>query len=96
MSIKGTLYFETGRATTEYGHSIVTMFERIAPDIQADLPACSREVDAEVDLRKQLTKHDGIFVSVRNWYEPQAPWSLGSDVVYFARPRSVTQYFFSE
>jgi hypothetical protein len=66
MSIKGTLYFETGRATTEHGHSIVTMFERIAPDIQADLLACSRKVDAEVDLRKQLTKHDGIFVSVRN------------------------------
>jgi hypothetical protein len=49
MSIKGTLYFETGRATTEHGHSIVTMFERIAPDLQADVLACSPEVDAEVD-----------------------------------------------
>jgi len=83
-SFLATLH-KTGRATTEHGHSIVTMFERISPVLQDELLACSADIDAAVDLVTELKKHDGIFVSARYWYEPTAPISVGSDVVYFAR-----------
>lgn len=76
---------KTGRATTERGHSIVTMFESISPELRTELIACSADVDATVDLIAEMTKHDGIFVSARYWYEPTAPISVGSDIVYFAR-----------
>lgn len=76
---------KTGHATTEHGHSVVTMFEHISPELQSELLACSADIDATVDLIAEMKKHDGIFVSARYWYEPTAPISVGSDIVYFAR-----------
>ena len=46
----------TGHATTEHGHGIVKMFECIALDLQTDLLACSREIDASVTFEEQLKK----------------------------------------
>lgn len=76
---------KTGRATTEHGHGIVTMFERISPALQAELLACSSEIDTTIDLVTEMKKYDGIFVSARYCYEPTAPVSIGSDIIYFAR-----------
>lgn len=76
---------KTGRASTEHGHSIVTMFERISPELQSELLASSADIDPAIDLVSEIKKHDGIFVSARYWYEPTAPISGGSDIVYFAR-----------
>ena len=75
----------TGHATTQREHSIVTLYERITPELQAKLLACSSEINAKVDFLAEMKKHDGIFVSARYRYEPTSPNSLGSDIVYFAR-----------
>jgi hypothetical protein len=75
----------TGHATTDFGHDIVTLYERITPEIRVDLLACSAEVDAAVSLVEQLKRHDGIFKAARYFYEPTAPFSVGSDTVHFAR-----------
>jgi HEPN domain-containing protein len=74
-----------GHATTERGHGIVEMFERVEPEIKSVLLACSNEVDPAVEFLGQLRKHDRIFLSARYWYERTAPRSVGSDIVDFAR-----------
>lgn len=76
---------ETGHATTEFGHSLLKLFARISPELQADLLSCSKEVDSAVDFVGQVKKHDGIFTTARYWYEPTAPLSVGSDTVHFSR-----------
>ena len=75
----------TGHATTDRGHRLSKMFKHIDSQTQADLLACSTELDSSIDFLAELTKYDDIFVSARYWYEPTAPFSVGSDIVYFAR-----------
>lgn len=75
----------TGHATTERGHSALTMFHDLPIPLRDEILACSTEIDASVDFVADLTKHDGTFVSGRYWYEPSASKMLSSDTVYFAR-----------
>jgi len=75
----------TGHASTKHGHGIFELYERIAPDIRADLIVCSSEIDSAVAFEVELKRHDGIFTTARYFYEPTAPGSIGSDTVYFAR-----------
>lgn len=75
----------TGHATTERGHSAVTMFQGLPIPLRDEILECSKEVEASVDFVAELTKHDGNFVSGRYWYEPFASKVLSSDTVYFAR-----------
>lgn len=75
----------TGNATTEFGHNLTKLYERIAPDMRADLVACSVELDSTVVFEEQLTKYEGLFTEARYRYEPGAPFSVGSDTVHFAR-----------
>jgi HEPN domain-containing protein len=77
--------YKSGRATTDRGHSIVEMFNRLDPKLQAVLLHCSEEIDPSINLLVELQKHDKLFVSARYWYEPTTPNSVGSDSVYFAR-----------
>ena len=76
---------ETGHATTDHGHDLSTLFKRIESQTQSKLLGCSREIDSSINFVSELTKHDDVFVSARYWYEPTAPNSIGSDIVYFAR-----------
>jgi HEPN domain-containing protein len=75
----------TGHATTDKGHSLYDMFERIDLQTQAEIIACSNEIESSIDFLSELKKHDGVFVSARYWYEPTVCFSVGSDIVYFAR-----------
>jgi len=75
----------TGHATTEYGHELVKLWEKIDVQTQAELLACSREIDASVAFGESISKFDRVFVSSRYWYEPSAALSAGSDIIYFAR-----------
>ncbi|OGA53051.1 MAG: hypothetical protein A3F74_24745 [Betaproteobacteria bacterium RIFCSPLOWO2_12_FULL_62_58] len=75
----------TGHATTDHGHGLSNMFKCIDSQTRAELLACSNEVDSSIDFLSELKKHDGVFVSVRYWYEPAAPLSVGSDIIHFAR-----------
>lgn len=76
---------ETGHAKTQFGHKLAKLYESIAPDLRGELLACSAEIDQTVAFDEQLKKHDGVFTEARYWYEPSAPFSVGSDTVYFAR-----------
>jgi len=75
----------TGHATTGQGHSLNDLFKRIDSKTQAEIIACSNEVEPSIDFLSELKKHDGVFLSARYWYEPTARISIGSDFVYFAR-----------
>jgi hypothetical protein len=75
----------TGHATTDFGHGLFNLYERIAPNIRTALIQCSIEIDPAVAFEDQLKKHDGIFTKDRYFYEPTAHSSVGSDTVHFAR-----------
>ena len=76
---------KTGHATTDQGHNLSTLFKRIDSQTQAEILACSTEVDPSIDFLSGVAKFDRVFVLGRYWYEPAATFSLGSDIIYFAR-----------
>lgn len=76
---------KTGHAITVQGHYLTTLYKKIDSQTQAELLACSREVDPSVDFLAGIENFDRIFVSARYWYEPTAPFSVGSDIIHFAR-----------
>ena len=76
---------EKGRSTTAYGHSLTDLFRDIASHDANELLLCSMELEPATKLEQQLLKFDRIFIEARYRYEPDAPYSIGSDIVYFAR-----------
>ncbi|HBD10804.1 MAG TPA: hypothetical protein DCZ13_01575, partial [Porticoccaceae bacterium] len=75
-------------ATTEFGHSLVDLFDKLEPIDQLDL---ERYVDEEVDelgFNEGLNKFSKSFIELRYPHEPQTPKSYGSDIVYFSRAMS--------
>jgi len=77
--------YRSGHATTDHGHSLCDLFRNIDQQTQAELLVCSTEVNPKVKFLSELKKHDSVFTSARYWYEPTAPSSVGSDIVYFSR-----------
>ncbi|CAG7855818.1 hypothetical protein MCAMS1_00087 [biofilm metagenome] len=75
----------TGRVTTLYGHDLGKLFHLIDNKMQSELIASSTEIDSSVELENELNKYNSLFTRARYRYEPTAPFSLSSDVIYFAR-----------
>jgi HEPN domain-containing protein len=78
----------TGHATTKKGHDLSNMFKIIDAETQAEIIACSIEIEPSIDFLLELKKHDDAFVSIRYGHEPTegtARISYGSDILYFAR-----------
>jgi hypothetical protein len=75
----------TGQVTTVSGHSLGALFSRIDEPSRLDIERCFGVVAPTTDLRQSFEQFDGIFTSGRYRYEPTAPLSVGSDVIYFAR-----------
>ena len=50
-----------------------------------DLVESMRQINPEVDILANLQKFDGTFTKFRYRYEPNGLYSVGSDIIYFAR-----------
>jgi len=74
-----------GHAETEFGHNLEKLYRDISSELRAEILACSAELDSAVSFEEQIRKHNGVFTRARYWYEPTAPFSVGSDTVRFAR-----------
>jgi hypothetical protein len=75
----------SGRITTERGHDLVKLFRGLPPTVRESLLDCSRSIDPSLNFEHELNKHNGLFEKARYWYEPNAPVSVGTDTVRFAR-----------
>jgi hypothetical protein len=74
-----------GQVTTIGGHDLRVIFDNIDERNRLEIEKCFSELDSTTDLRRGLERFDRIFTSARYRYEPTAPLSVGSDVIYFAR-----------
>jgi HEPN domain-containing protein len=72
-------------ATTQKGHSLVDLFDAIAPDDRRLVLETSTQLDHSVKFEDSIRKFDRLFEIGRYPHEPNAPNAVGSDVVYFAR-----------
>lgn len=75
----------SGHAITRRSHEVVELFELIPPNLQAEFLAASHTIDPTVNITEELTKYADVFLVARYWYEQTASFSVGSDIVYFAR-----------
>jgi len=73
------------RVTTSWGHTLTGLFEKIDIEDRSEIIHCGKELNASEDFIEGLKKFDVIFKSARYRYEPSAPNSIGSDIIYFAR-----------
>jgi HEPN domain-containing protein len=74
-----------GQSTTERGHGLTALFDRLAKRDTDDLLACWAEIEPGANLREALMKFDGTFTKARYFYEPDAPRVVSSDLVYLSR-----------
>jgi len=87
LSLKSFLAYRLApwTATTQKGHSLVELFAMIGKDDRRDLLDASLEADPSLNFEQSIRHFDRLFERARYAHEPNAPKSIGSDVVYFAR-----------
>ena len=76
---------ENGMSKTVSGHALVSLYEKFEERDDLDLTESMRLVNPEVDILEKLQKFDGTFTKFRYRYEPNGLYSVGSDIIYFAR-----------
>lgn len=76
---------EYGKSKTASGHALVNLYEKFDAQDNLDLIESMRQINPEVDILENLQKFDGTFTKFRYRYEPNGLYSVGSDIVYFAR-----------
>ena len=86
----------SGHAITHRGHKIVESFELIPQNLQTKFLAASKTIDPTVNISEELEKYADVFLVARYWYEPTAPFSVGSDIVYFARHMCDSVFLFGK
>ena len=75
----------TGFATTEFGHNLSTLYQKIPDGTRNDLVEFFNVLDPSINLEAALKEQEKIFTAGRYFYEPTAPKSVGTDTIYFAR-----------
>ena len=87
LSLKSFLAYRLApwTATTRKGHSLVDLFDKLAPDDRQALLETSAKVNLSVKFEDCIHRFDRLFERGRYPHEPGAAKSVGSDVVYFSK-----------